>query len=67
MSHAEQTVDTLLHPGWIVPVVPEGEVLTDHSLAIPGAVSAPCYRVRKPITSRPAKYWNCPSTRYCRG
>ena len=36
MSHAEQTVDTLLHPGWIVPVVPEGEVLTDHSLAITG-------------------------------
>ena len=41
MSHAETTVDTLLHPGWIVPVIPEGEVLTDHSLAITdGHISA---------------------------
>jgi 5-methylthioadenosine/S-adenosylhomocysteine deaminase len=36
MDRDHATVDTLLHPGWIVPVVPEGEVLTDHSLAITG-------------------------------
>ena len=28
------SVDTLIHPGWIVPVVPRGTVLTGHSLAI---------------------------------
>ena len=41
MSQTEQTVDTLLHAGWIVPVVPEGTVLADHSLAIKeGRISA---------------------------
>ncbi|MEP1470578.1 MAG: TRZ/ATZ family hydrolase [Halieaceae bacterium] len=41
MSDADTTVDTLLHPGWIIPVLPEGEVLTDHSLAITnGQISA---------------------------
>ncbi len=36
MSEVEQIVDTLLHPGWIVPVVPEGKVLVNHTLAISG-------------------------------
>jgi 5-methylthioadenosine/S-adenosylhomocysteine deaminase len=36
MNHPPQTVDTLIHPGWIVPVVPRGAVLEQHSLAIAG-------------------------------
>lgn len=31
-----QEVDALLHPRWIVPVVPRGKVLEDHSLVIRG-------------------------------
>ena len=31
-----QTVDTLIHPGWIVPVVPRGVTLDNHSIAISG-------------------------------
>ena len=34
MKLSADTVDTLIHPGWIVPVVPEGEVLTEHSIAL---------------------------------
>ena len=34
MSASETTFDTLLHPDWIVPVVPRGVVLEKHSLAI---------------------------------
>ncbi len=35
------SVDILIHPGWIVPVVPRGTVLTGHSLAITdGRISA---------------------------
>ena len=34
-------IDTLLHPDWVVPVVPEGEVLANHSVAITaGSISA---------------------------
>ncbi len=29
-----EIVDTLIHPGWIVPVVPGGQILRHHSLAI---------------------------------
>jgi 5-methylthioadenosine/S-adenosylhomocysteine deaminase len=36
MTPPVTAVDTLIHPGWIVPVVPHGEVLSDHSLAISG-------------------------------
>ncbi|TDG13512.1 TRZ/ATZ family hydrolase [Seongchinamella unica] len=36
MSAPENIVDTLLHPDWIVPVVPRGVVLDKHSLAISG-------------------------------
>lgn len=36
MTALPDTVDTLLHPGWIVPVVPAGAVLTGHSLAVNG-------------------------------
>ena len=34
MSASTNSVDTLLHPDWIVPVVPRGVVLEKHSLAI---------------------------------
>lgn len=34
MTATADTVDTLLHPGWIVPIVPTGAVLADHSLAV---------------------------------
>ncbi len=35
------TVDTLIHPGWIIPMAPPGAVLENHSLAITdGAISA---------------------------
>ena len=34
MTALTDTVDTLIHPGWIVPVVPTGTVLADHSLAV---------------------------------
>ncbi len=41
MNRQDNSVDILLHPEWIVPVVPEGEVLTDHSLAVrDGHISA---------------------------
>ncbi|MFT6956198.1 MAG: 5-methylthioadenosine/S-adenosylhomocysteine deaminase [Halieaceae bacterium] len=36
MNREHTAVDTLLHPDWIVPVVPEDEVLVGHSLAIAG-------------------------------
>ncbi len=34
MSSIPQCVDTLIHPGWIVPVVPEGDILTGFSIAL---------------------------------
>lgn len=34
MTALTDTVDTLIHPGWLVPVVPAGSVLADHSLAV---------------------------------
>ncbi|MBE9538780.1 MAG: TRZ/ATZ family hydrolase [Proteobacteria bacterium] len=36
MSSIPEFVDTLIHPGWIVPVVPEGDVLTGFSVALVG-------------------------------
>jgi 5-methylthioadenosine/S-adenosylhomocysteine deaminase len=34
MNSIPETADTLIHPGWMIPVVPEGLVLKDHSIAI---------------------------------
>ncbi len=34
MSATDSAVDTLLHPDWLVPVVPRGVTLENHSLAI---------------------------------
>lgn len=34
MSTKETDVDTLLHPDWIIPVLPRGAVMREHSLAI---------------------------------
>ncbi len=34
MSSKETDVDTLLHPDWIIPVLPRGAVMRDHSLAM---------------------------------
>lgn len=31
-----KTADTLIHPGWIVPVLPHGVVLENHSIALSG-------------------------------
>jgi len=36
MSPQTDTVDTLIHPGWIVPVVPRGAVLKQFSIALTG-------------------------------
>ena len=36
----QQVVDTLIHPDWIVPVVPRGAVLADYSLALSDRASA---------------------------
>ncbi len=36
MSAIPQTADTLIHPGWIVPVVPRGAVLEGYSIALTG-------------------------------
>ncbi len=36
MSLANSAVDLLIHPGWIVPVLPRGAVLENHSLAVSG-------------------------------
>jgi 5-methylthioadenosine/S-adenosylhomocysteine deaminase len=36
MSTSLQAVDTLIHPGWIVPVVPRGTVLESYSIALSG-------------------------------
>jgi 5-methylthioadenosine/S-adenosylhomocysteine deaminase len=34
MNSIPETADTLIHPGWMIPVVPQGLVLKDHSIAI---------------------------------
>ncbi len=34
MSSIPEFVDTLIHPGWIIPVIPEGDVLTGFSIAL---------------------------------
>mgnify|MGYP006072067555 CR=1 FL=1 len=40
-SPLPSTVDTLIHPGWIVPVLPHGVVLENHSIALTdGRISA---------------------------
>ena len=36
MNPHTQTADTLIHPGYIVPVIPRGVVLENHSIAITG-------------------------------
>ena len=36
MNPQAQTADTLIHPGWIVPIIPHGVVLENHSIAITG-------------------------------
>ena len=36
MSPQPETADTLIHPGWIVPVVPRGNVLEDYSISLSG-------------------------------
>ena len=36
MNPHTQTADTLIHPGCIVPVIPHGVVLENHSIAITG-------------------------------
>jgi 5-methylthioadenosine/S-adenosylhomocysteine deaminase len=36
MNPQQQTADILLHPSWIVPVVPHGAVLEEHSIALTG-------------------------------
>ena len=33
-SRESTIVDTLIHPGWIVPIVPRAEVLEGHSIAL---------------------------------
>jgi 5-methylthioadenosine/S-adenosylhomocysteine deaminase len=41
MGSIPETADTVIHPGWIVPILPEGSVLKDHSIAIEqGNISA---------------------------
>jgi 5-methylthioadenosine/S-adenosylhomocysteine deaminase len=34
MNSLSEFVDTLIHPGWIIPVIPEGDVLTGFSIAL---------------------------------
>jgi 5-methylthioadenosine/S-adenosylhomocysteine deaminase len=34
MNSLSEFVDTLIHPGWIIPVIPEGDVLTGYSIAL---------------------------------
>ncbi|MEQ9464643.1 MAG: TRZ/ATZ family hydrolase [Haliea sp.] len=36
MTALPDTVDTLIHPGWILPMAPANSVLVDHSLAVSG-------------------------------
>ncbi len=36
MDPQQQTADILLHPSWIVPVVPHGAVLEEYSIALTG-------------------------------
>lgn len=36
MKPQQMTADTLLHPGWIVPVIPHGLVLENYSIALTG-------------------------------
>lgn len=34
MRPIPEAVDTLIHPGWIVPIIPAGDILTDFSIAL---------------------------------
>ena len=36
MNPQPLTADTLIHPGWIVPVIPHGTILENHSIALTG-------------------------------
>ena len=47
MSTATDSVDTLIHPGWIVPVVPRDTVLPDYSIALPGDRNARGFAVAR--------------------
>jgi 5-methylthioadenosine/S-adenosylhomocysteine deaminase len=41
MSEPDQSFDTLIHPGWVVPVIPRGVVLENYSVGITdGRISA---------------------------
>ena len=44
MSQIPTTVDTLIHPEWIVPIVPRGTVLENYSLAISRDRAKQCSR-----------------------
>lgn len=36
MNPQQKNADTLIHPGWIIPVLPHGVVLENHSIALTG-------------------------------
>ncbi|RLA57645.1 MAG: TRZ/ATZ family hydrolase, partial [Gammaproteobacteria bacterium] len=52
MGSIPEFVDTLIHPGWIIPVAPEGDVLTGFSIALMGS------RIAAIVPTEEASYIN---------
>ena len=59
--------DTVLHPDFLVPMMPRRQVLTGHSVAVrAGHITAILHtRTRRPPT--PESTLNCPDALSCRG
>ena len=62
MSATNSAVDTLLHPDWIVPVVPRGVRWKNTAWRSPMGASATFCREHKRGNSRPARNWTFPDT-----
>ena len=60
MDPQKHTADILLHPGWIVPVVPHGAVLKEHSIALMEIAFLLCCHVMKLSPLMRSMYSNCP-------
>jgi 5-methylthioadenosine/S-adenosylhomocysteine deaminase len=61
MDPQAQTADILIHPGWIVPVIPRGAVLENYSIALTGDRITALLPRRNP--SPPDRCWSCRGTR----
>ncbi len=67
MSPQPQTADTLIHPGWIVPVLPRGVVLENYSIALTGDRITALLPRGEADAIAARGYWNYPDMLCCRG